>query len=872
LPHWKEYKGGTRGKIWSGTIEKGFKKIIDLKNHISCPVIVKDRIYFITDIDGAGNIYSTDLDGNDLKKHTDFHEYYPRHLNTDGKNIVFYMGGDIYTFDPINDNVKSLDIGSVFDTDLKQSYAPSKFLEDFSMSPGDMYSIVSRGKAFIFNENVNYSIPVKSDGRVRYLRFLSKNEIALVVGDKDGDSIGIFDAGTGEMKRKIGPLGNIFSVKSSEDGKYLVVGNDNFQILLIDVSDGTIKEIDQSREGLIVDFAISKDSRFIAYSFPVKSSDLASYVQRHIKLFDTLNDKHYDVTTETANDFAPAFDADTNYLYYLSNRSLDPSTDRFTFNFGYLNITRPFVVPLKKGYVSPARNMPQDIEPEKGEYDLERLKYVSEPLPVDQADYRSITPLKDGVLLFSVPIHGEFSSYYSGQPEKGIIVKFEFKDKKVKEIKKEVVDFKISTDGSKIMFSKQDGKLYTFRMEKPEEEKSLNIDAITIVSNVKEDFAEMYDEAWKLARDNYWDKEHALTVSEKIYERYRKLVERCVTRWDLSYLITEMQGEYRTSHSYEMGGYFTDIDMPRAGRIACDFKYSNGEYVISDILYGDPSNENEKSPFLLSTLDADIGDAVIEIDGISIGKGKSIYEALVGKGNRSAFVKIRKKDNSVRSGFVDVLQDDRYIRYRAWVEKNKKFVHERTNGKIGYIHIPDMGIMGLNEFYRQYVTEASRNGLIVDVRFNGGGFVSQLILEKLYMKRLGYDNPRRGTLEPYPMNSIEGPMIAITNEYAGSDGDIFSYSFKALHLGTLIGTRTWGGVVGISPRRKLIDGTVLSQPEYAFWFKGSGFSVENYGVDPDVVIEYPPEMYNANVDPQLERAIEMVLADLEKYKIELPKK
>jgi tricorn protease len=232
------------------------------------------------------------------------------------------------------------------------------------------------------------------------------------------------------------------------------------------------------------------------------------------------------------------------------------------------------------------------------------------------------------------------------------------------------------------------------------------------------------------------------------------------------------------------------------------------------------------------------------------------------KSGVSLKLKLKRRNSETISLYSNVLDDDRYIRYRSWVEQNRKYVHEKSNGKIGYVHIPDMGMMGLNEFYRLYVTELAYDGMIIDVRYNGGGFVSQLILEKLQNTRLGYDKPRRGSLHPYPSNSVNGPMIAITNEYAGSDGDIFSYSFKALKLGKLIGVRTWGGVVGISPRRKLIDGSVLTQPEYSFWFKETGYGVENYGVDPDVEVQYSPIDYYKNVDPQLDYALTSIAKDV----------
>ncbi len=219
---------------------------------------------------------------------------------------------------------------------------------------------------------------------------------------------------------------------------------------------------------------------------------------------------------------------------------------------------------------------------------------------------------------------------------------------------------------------------------------------------------------------------------------------------------------------------------------------------------------------------------------------------------------------------VSAIHSETAARYRAWVENNRQRVHEATNGRVGYVHIPDMGATGYAEFHRGYLAEVDRDGLIIDVRYNGGGHVSQLILEKLARRRIGYDLSRWGGLSPYPTDSVAGPLVALTNESAGSDGDIFCHSFKLLKLGPLIGKRTWGGVIGISPHHALVDGTVTTQPEYSFWFEDVGWNVENYGTDPDIEVDNTPQDYVANRDTQLDRAISEVLRLLEIMPINKP--
>jgi tricorn protease len=225
---------------------------------------------------------------------------------------------------------------------------------------------------------------------------------------------------------------------------------------------------------------------------------------------------------------------------------------------------------------------------------------------------------------------------------------------------------------------------------------------------------------------------------------------------------------------------------------------------------------------------------------------------------------------AIRTVVVKTISSEAPARYRRWINENRRKVHEASDGRVGYVHIPDMGAEGYAEFHRGYLAELDRDALIVDVRYNGGGHVSQLILEKLAQRRLGYDLSRWGGLMPYPVESVAGPLVALTNEHAGSDGDIFCHSFKMLKLGPLVGKRTWGGVIGISPRHTLVDGTVTTQPEYSFWFEDVGWEVENYGTDPDVEVDITPQDYRARVDPQLDRAIQEAVQLMAQEKRRMP--
>jgi tricorn protease len=317
-----------------------------------------------------------------------------------------------------------------------------------------------------------------------------------------------------------------------------------------------------------------------------------------------------------------------------------------------------------------------------------------------------------------------------------------------------------------------------------------------------------------------------------------------------------------------MGGEYRHRPHYRQGFLGVDWSYDapNNRYRIAYIVKGDPADSKATSPLNSPGLNVTEGDAVLAINGQRVGPNRSPQELLVNQAGNEVQLTIEQVANKeTRVITVKALEDERPARYREWVENNRRFVHEASEGKVGYIHIPNMMGAGYAEFHRGYLAEYDYPALLIDVRWNGGGHVSGLLLEKLARRRLGYDFPRWGEPEPYPAESPRGPMVALTNEHAGSDGDIFSHSFKLMKLGPLIGKRTWGGVIGIHPRHRLVDGTVTTQPEFSFWFKDVGWNVENYGTDPDIEVDIAPQDFANNVDPQLERALAVALRLIEEH-------
>jgi len=372
------------------------------------------------------------------------------------------------------------------------------------------------------------------------------------------------------------------------------------------------------------------------------------------------------------------------------------------------------------------------------------------------------------------------------------------------------------------------------------------------------EWEQMYREAWRLQRDHFWTEDMSGIDWQAIYQRYLPLLKRIATRAEFSDLMWEMQGELGTSHAYEFGGDYPPEPRYDQGFLGADLRYDSetDSYRVERIVEGDVWDEAAGSPLSRAGVNVQSGDRLIAINGRKVGRALAPGELLVNQAGTEVLLTIGGAEGgAARTVAVKTLGDETSARYRDWVEANRRRVHAATDGRVGYVHIPDMMSRGYAEFHRGYLAEVAREGLIVDVRFNGGGHVSQLIIEKLARRRLGYSVQRWGQPGPYPADSVIGPIVAITNEQAGSDGDIFSHVFKLLRIGPLIGKRTWGGVIGINARNQLIDGGLTTQPEYSFWFQDVGWRVENYGTDPDIEVDIKPQDHIAGHDPQLERAI-----------------
>ncbi len=862
MPHWKKYKGGTRGKILCAK-NNDFKIVVDLESNVNSPMICNDNLYFISDHEGNANIYSTDLNGNNITKHTDFKDYYVRNANSDNSRIIFQKGGSLFMLE--NDKVAKLEVDiNIPSVNTKiRILKATDYLTDYKINySGNLIGLITRGQA-IFTGIKNGPVMNINKLKNQIIEFMNNNNVVVYNYNEDNNNILVYNIDKTLRKSFEFRNGIIFSLKVSPDNNYIAIGNNRFELFVLNMNDGSINKIDESKSGIINDFSWSNDSMLLAYSYP--ETEYYGYNGScSIKLYDLKSNKKYDATTSGSFDFNPVFSIDDNYLFYLSKRSLDPVSDQLVFNFAYPKITKPYAIPLKENVLPLFSDIPEEFNVNTpGNYHLKNILKLSEVFPVNAEDYVNITPVNNGILLFYFPVEGSMKYYLFNNGEKtGNVNLFDFKNKKSELYESDVVNYAVSGNKQFLLIRKSGNKFIKKEIESKKDD-AVDTDRLSIVVEPLNEWKNMLYDTFNLIKENFWSKDKLEKLGDEPYLKYKRLLDIISSRFELSDLMREMQGEYSTSHSYEIGGDLTNIDSVSIGKLGIDYTFENDKYIITKIYNGDLSDENEKSPLLYT--DIRENDVIKSINGVNLDEDNNPDKVLLNHAREIITLEV-EKGNKSKKYYVKTMVDEKYLRYRNFVETNRKYVHDKTNDTIGYIHIPDMGMNGLNEFFRIFDREANRDGLIVDLRFNGGGFVSQLLLEKLSRKRLGYDIPRRGIITPYPVDSVNGPMIALTNEYAGSDGDIGTHVFKLMNLGKVIGTRTWGGVIGINPKIKLIDDTTVTQPQFATWFKDVKYGLENYGSEPDRYVENMPQNFLKFQDLQLDTAIEMILNDAKNYK------
>ncbi len=875
---WKYYKGGMADDIWIYDFSN--KTTVNITNHAAqdiFPMWVGDNIYFISDRDRIMNLFCYNLSSKETKKITDFTEFDIKFPSLGDSAIIFENGGYIYSYDLKNQKTNKILIQIADDlnggrTEMKDA---SKNITSYDISPD--------GKRLVFNGRGDvFTVPAKS-GITRNLTQSAGVHDRNAAWSPDGKYIAYISDASGEDELYIiAQDGSSAPVKITDksdtykyqpvwspDSKKLLWADKMLRLRYVDTDSKKITEVDKSVDGEFTEFGWAPDSKWLAYAKPDKSAETKIY------LYDLGSSKSYPVSDGWYDCGEPTFSADGKYLFFTSSRDYNPTYSWTEWNHAYTNMTKVYMLTLAKATLSPFRPVDDEVnlaaETKEAEnknadiiVDIDGIVDRIIALPISAGRYWNINSTNNSVY---------YCRTTASEPSAALMV-FDLKEKKETNIGP-YGSYIISADKKKMVLSdKGQFAITDLPKAKADVKEYADLSNMKVWVNMKEEWKQIFTESWRQMRDFFYDPDMHGVNWKAIYKKYEPLTNYINHRTDLTYIIGEMIGELNVGHAYTGGG-----DKPEATKIklgllgATITKDKSGYYKIEKILHGENWTNNTRSPLTEVGVDVKEGDYIIAINGKNLQNTKNIYELLVNTAGKQVELTISSiaSEQGARKVIVIPAEDESGLYYYNWVQNNIKKVNEATNGKVGYIHIPDMGVGGLNEFVKHFYPQLGKKALIIDDRGNGGGNVSPMIIERLN-RELVYMKVARNTSQDIAgIAQLYGPKICLIDQYSASDGDLFPYQFKQLKIGKLVGQRTWGGVVGIRGSLPFIDGGYLTKPEFAHYdATGKKWIIEGYGVDPDVVIINDPAKEYAGEDEQLNKAIELILEELKQAGNNLP--
>ena len=905
--NWRNYRGGTAPDIWIGIPEAGeFTNLTQDDANDLFPMWTGGRITFLSDRSGAPNLFSMRSDGSELKQHTDFGNkpddatavegyelrWPSRDRTRGGKRVIFSQGGDIALLDPDDDGVRRLPIDMLSDrarTRIRTEDA-LKALDAFAVSPlGDRLLLEARGELLVVpildvgEESVTVGsarqVTRSASTRERNVSWID-NESVLLITDINGEQ---------QIARLIlDEPGNPFLVtddredwlldlKVSPNGEWAAFSDRTGRLQLLGLNNYEIIGVTRSKVGELDDFEFSPDGEWLVYSSPQENG------MSSIELYSIRTSRVIPLSSGLTSDHSPRFGADGAYLFFFSDRHLDPTLGNRDFEHVFMRSTEVLAVPLTRDGIPPLPEamelagapMEEPIEEaeedaellEAEELEVDRIRIDPEGLmaravrlPIPPGSYEMLQPVPGGMLLLDRPVMGLLEEVW---PEpvlgaaNGLLLHYDLATADLQVVAEDVSEVSVAALAPVAVVHGHQGFEYLDLEMVGAPPLPLGLEEAPMLVDVSREWAQIFDEAWRLQRDFYWAPNMGGVDWEAMKTKYAAKLPLIGTRAELNTLIGEMLAELGVSHAYIWGGDDRNqAESVDVGLLGADLVAGRGGIRITNRLSAPDWSGLDDGPLAPDWIGVPENAVLKSIDGQPVGPGENPYALLQGKAGKVVSLGIEDEPGSgLRMVRVRPIADEQALRYANWVEGNRQAVAEATDGRVGYLHLPDMDGEGLSMFGRLFYPQVDKDAMLVDVRDNGGGFVSQMIISRLARKPWAYSKARHGVMETYPWRVLDGPVAVLINQHAGSDGDIFPESFRLLDMGPLIGTRTWGGVIGIRADKPSVDGGVTTQPEYAWWEPTRGWSLENSGVAPDIEVPITPEDRMEGRDPQLERGI-----------------
>lgn len=897
---WKNYRGGAATRIWILKLEDMSVDAItqpEGRCNDTYPMWIGETVYFLSDRKGEFNLFSVRRGSTEVVQHTRHDDFPIESASSGAGRVIYEQGGHLWVFTPSADEPKRLKIGVAADlVETRPRYVSgAQYIRNADLSPSGQRAV------FEFRGEI-VTVPAKK-GDVRNLTRTTGVHERSPIWSPNGKSIAFFSDASGEYALHVVPQDGkgekSYALKGagfyerptwSPDGKKIAFIDNSRTLFWIDLDSGKVSKVgSEPVYGPIntMSHAWSPDSKWLAYTLTN-----AAYFQT-VRLYSLEQDKSYLVTDGLAEAAEPAFDASGKYLFFFASTDAGPIKQWFDQSNADMQATQSlFIAVLAKATPNPllkqsdeetdksagsskadeAKSKEKDKRAEKKDepnatsIDVDDIASRILALPVPQGNLSTLAAGEAGKLYYIRRvgmIPGKSDDAFAGTPS---LVRFDLKTREEETLADKIDGFVISADGKKLLYRVKDSWGITDAGKFTPGKDPLAVDRISVRIDPRAEWSQIYHEAWRINRDFFYDKGMHGASWPTLRQKHAKLLGEVPTRDDLNRVIRALLSELSVGHSYLIGGdrVYATKSVP-VGLLGADYEVADGRYRFKTIYGGLNWDPKLKAPLIAPGVDVKAGAYLLAVDGEDVPADREIYSFFENKfGRRVELTVGLKPDGSdARKVIVEPIVDEHALRNRHWVESNLKKVHERTNGRVAYVYVPNTSTEGHASFKRYFFPQAEKDAIIVDERFNGGGSVADYYIDILRRPVVSYWAMRHGSPVRTPGGAILGPKVMLIDETAGSGGDLLPWMFRRFKLGKLVGKRTWGGLVGILDFPVLMDGGRVTAPDVAFYTE-DGWRVENEGVPPDVEVEQWPAEVAKGKDPQLDRAIEIILDELKR--------
>ena len=897
---WKRYYGGLAQDVWIYDLKThDTRRVTDWKGTDTHPMWFANTIYFASDRgpEKRLNIWAYDLTSTQFRQITDFKEYDVDWPSLGDTGIVFGCGGELYVLDLPSEKLEKVDVQVPNDgvRTRPRWVDASKTIQAFDIAPNGRRALFeARGDVFtVPAEHGNTRDLTQTSGiREQDPSWSPDGKWIAYVTDRTGEAqLAVRSAdGTGDEQILTSRnKGYLYDPTWSPDSEKVAFDDSDHTLWFVGVKDRKVTKVDINPRAEMHDFAWSPDALWLAYS------KLADNDLREIYLYNLTSAQATRVTRAFTSDFDPTFDPQGKYLYFIALKHENPVFSESEFNVATLKMAGIYVATLQASEPSPFAPRSDEGTPKEekkdGEtkpeawkpgasapirIDLTGLADRVVPLPVPAGDTTHLSAARGRVFYLTTPVKTFETALHGESPE---LHAFDMEKRKDAVLVSPLDEYALSADGTAVVTKNKDAYAITGTAPEAKETgeakpKELDLSHMQAFIDPVAEWNEMFHQAWRLERDFFYRPEMNGVDWPAIRAAYEKLLPEAACREDLNYIIGEMLGELGNSHTYVGGGDELQGTRVPTGVLGVDFGADEkaGRYFFATIYPGDNAHPGYESPLTEPGINVKEGTYLLAVDGHELRVPTDPYSLFVNTLNRT--VTLTSADDGSGKNRRDVtvrpIANELNLRMKAWIDHNREAVDKASGGTIGYLYLADMDEQGMEQFINQFYPQVRKQGLIVDVRYNGGGFIDQIVLERLRRILVGMDTNRQGVAVPIPQQLVHGYMACLLNHYSASDGDIFPYYFKKYGLGPLIGERTWGGVRGIRGYWPLSDGGYVTIPEDSLYGLHSEWVIENHGVDPDIEVDNLPGDVMAGKDAQLETAIKLIMDKIKAKEMTLP--